>query len=469
MRINCWIACIWMMAASSLAAANSAPTLPDGIGVDDRDAVYPLTIDPTFAQQAHLKAANTGAGDQFGGSVAASGDIVAPVLSASSTNAFLLNIDISDPGNLIFSATTTASDATVSSSSSVLLRDFSAPFTPPLATEFIGDLGLAGDPAIRAVGLVTSGDSTGLAFSGDVGFISGNQAFIGSSTTRAVTPNSLPDPGSLGDIVVDDVVIGQWLATIPDFTFPAQDDGTDYSVTVLSQPSGPSQTCSVINGSGTLAGADVSNVIVSCETDQFVVVGVVTGLTSGSSVTLINNGGDEQIVNADGPFIFSPQLDGTSYNVTVQTQPSDPSLSCIVTNGIGTFAGSNVTDVAVDCVLNASISILPQVLDFGDLAIGVASASQMIIVESAGPGDLLFDAVSVLGPHAADFAIVIDSCSGQLLPVDDFCGIEVVFTPSAVGLREAWLVIDSNAVEGSSFVDLLGTSDVVFFDGFEQD
>ncbi|QOJ04896.1 MAG: FG-GAP repeat protein [Planctomycetia bacterium] len=45
------------------------------IVIDDRDAVYPLTIDP-IAQQAYLKASNTGANDQFGQSVAVSGDTV---------------------------------------------------------------------------------------------------------------------------------------------------------------------------------------------------------------------------------------------------------------------------------------------------------------------------------------------------------------------------------------------------------
>lgn len=49
----------------------------DGLSlrVDDRDARYPLTIDP-IAQQAYLKASNTGAFDYFGISVAVSGDTV---------------------------------------------------------------------------------------------------------------------------------------------------------------------------------------------------------------------------------------------------------------------------------------------------------------------------------------------------------------------------------------------------------
>jgi len=45
------------------------------LAIDERGARYPLTIDP-IVQQAYLKASNTGAGDQFGYSVAVSGDTV---------------------------------------------------------------------------------------------------------------------------------------------------------------------------------------------------------------------------------------------------------------------------------------------------------------------------------------------------------------------------------------------------------
>jgi hypothetical protein len=44
-----------------------------GLSVDDNGAQYPLTIDP-FVQQGYLKASNTGADDEFGWSVAISGD-----------------------------------------------------------------------------------------------------------------------------------------------------------------------------------------------------------------------------------------------------------------------------------------------------------------------------------------------------------------------------------------------------------
>src|SRR5262249_11994574 len=62
----------------------------DGDGLrlqfDDRGSRYPITIDP-IAQQAYLKASNTGQFDEFGWSVAISGDtvVVGAPLEASST------------------------------------------------------------------------------------------------------------------------------------------------------------------------------------------------------------------------------------------------------------------------------------------------------------------------------------------------------------------------------------------------
>ena len=44
----------------------------------------------------------------------------------------------------------------------------------------------------------------------------------------------------------------------------ALSSGTAYSVTVKTQPSAPNQTCSVANGSGTVASSNVTNVAISC-------------------------------------------------------------------------------------------------------------------------------------------------------------------------------------------------------------
>src|SRR6185312_15719984 len=128
------------------------------------------------------------------------------------------------------------------------------------------------------------------------------------------------------------------------FTTPLP-TGAPYVVTVQTRPSLPTQTCTVANGSGTIAGASVTNVAITCTTDKFTIGGTVAGL-AGSGLVLRNNGGDNLAVSASGAFTFATSLpSGGTYAVTVQTQPSGPVQSCTVSGGNGTVGSGNVTGV----------------------------------------------------------------------------------------------------------------------------
>ena len=63
--------------------------------VDEHGAHYPITVDP-FAQQAYVKASNTDGGDEFGFSVAVSGDTVVVGAAYESSNATGINGDQND-------------------------------------------------------------------------------------------------------------------------------------------------------------------------------------------------------------------------------------------------------------------------------------------------------------------------------------------------------------------------------------
>src|SRR4029450_10529460 len=55
--------------------------------------------------------------------------------------------------------------------------------------------------------------------------------------------------------------------------------GTAYSVGVLSQPTSPSQTCTVARGSGTIGSADISDIAATCGAGEFAIRGTVSRLT----------------------------------------------------------------------------------------------------------------------------------------------------------------------------------------------
>ena len=134
-------------------------------------------------------------------------------------------------------------------------------------------------------------------------------------------------------------------ANATSFTFTtAIASGSAYSVTVFSQPSNPAQTCVVASGSGT-ASANVTGVQVTCTTNTYTIGGTVSGL-SGAGLVLQNNGGNNLSVSANGSFTFTTAIaSGSTFNVTVFSQPSNPAQTCGVTRGSGTVASANVTNV----------------------------------------------------------------------------------------------------------------------------
>jgi hypothetical protein len=79
----------------------------------------------------------------------------------------------------------------------------------------------------------------------------------------------------------------------------------------------------------------------------YTIGGMVSGL-SGTGLVLQNNGSTLP-VSADGPFTFPAAMtSGSTYNVSVSTQPTNPAQSCSVSNGTGA-ATANVTTVGVTC------------------------------------------------------------------------------------------------------------------------
>ena len=141
-------------------------------------------------------------------------------------------------------------------------------------------------------------------------------------------------------------------------------NGSPYSVTVSVQPSNPAQTCSVTNGSGTVAGADVTDIEVTCTTTPtYTIGGTVSGVV-GSGLVLQQDGGDNLAIAANGNFTFAtPLFDGRPYAVSVLTQPANPAQTCVVSNANGTVQGANVNNVAVTCTTDITDRIFADGFD----------------------------------------------------------------------------------------------------------
>ena len=82
--------------------------------------------------------------------------------------------------------------------------------------------------------------------------------------------------------------------------------------------------------------------------------GTVSGLAGAGLVLRLNSVvvavQEDLPVVADGPFVFASTLEGgVDYRVTVLTQPTSPSQTCVVSAASGTVTTADVTTVAVAC------------------------------------------------------------------------------------------------------------------------
>jgi 6-phosphogluconolactonase (cycloisomerase 2 family) len=184
-----------------------------------------------------------------------------------------------------------------------------------------------------------------------------NGSGVVASANVAVAVSCTPNPYKIGGSVTgllkgNNVVLldnGGNTTTVSangSFTFSTSLlSGSAYAVTVATEPTG--QNCTVGSGSGTLAGANVTDVVITCSVKSYTLSADVFGLVPNASIVLQDNDGDNLTISNSGTVAFATQLPSAStYSVTVLTQP--PGETCFVTNGTGTVAAANVT-VSVIC------------------------------------------------------------------------------------------------------------------------
>ena len=133
------------------------------------------------------------------------------------------------------------------------------------------------------------------------------------------------------------------------YIFSTLESGTNYTVTVMTQPSNPAQTCTIANDAGQVTTANITNVAITCTVNSYAVSGTVSGLPPGAGLVLQTNGANPVTIPGSGTYTFATLPSGTAYGVTVRTQPTNPAQLCRVANGTGTIATADVTTVAIHC------------------------------------------------------------------------------------------------------------------------
>jgi 6-phosphogluconolactonase len=114
---------------------------------------------------------------------------------------------------------------------------------------------------------------------------------------------------------------------------------------------------SMLNGCGGGGGCD------QCGGPATHAIGATINGLVGSRLVLSNNGNTVSIApafNGQMPKLFANLANGASYDITVTTQPTTPSQTCVVANGRGTIANADVTDISVTCTTTPARFLLGQ-------------------------------------------------------------------------------------------------------------
>ena len=222
-------------------------------------------------------------------------------------------------------------------------------------------------------------------------------ACSGSSNGSVSTPQPLTLSGSVSGLKATGLVLANGGKTVSvgsgaaSFTFGAVlSSGGTYAVTVQTQPA--NETCSVASGAGTTGTANVANVVVTCAKQAFPLGGSVEGLTTSGLV--LANGSDMVAVAPNATTFTFPSLvaAGSSYAVTISTQPTG--LACSVAKGMSTMPASDVTTVAVTCT--------DQPFTLGGTISGLTT-SGLVLINDSDTRMVSANATTFTMPTAVDF------------------------------------------------------------------
>ena len=160
--------------------------------------------------------------------------------------------------------------------------------------------------------------------------------------------------------------------------------------------------------------------------------GTVTGLATGAQLTIEDNGADALTVNANGAFTFiTPVSFNSGYAVTVMTQPAKQ--TCTVTNGTGTSATANVSNVTINCGFVPSFAYVSNGADNTLSQYTEDASGSLVPLASPTVSTDLFPVQVAVNP-AASFAYVTTSAG----TVDQFTigndgALTALGTPVAIG------------------------------------
>lgn len=129
--------------------------------------------------------------------------------SATTIGTLILEVDVSDPDNVIFAATDGLADASAVTTSNMRLGGFLPNISPQVVVALTGDLGTADPPGNLAISVSAAEPDLFVSMPNGSTFTAGSQALTGSSAAD-ISFYFLPIPGTVGPVTVNGTTVGEW-------------------------------------------------------------------------------------------------------------------------------------------------------------------------------------------------------------------------------------------------------------------
>jgi len=110
---------------------------------------------------------------------------------------------------------------------------------------------------------------------------------------------------------------------------------------------------------------------------------------------------------------------------------------------------------ALSGTAGATDSLTPAIVNFNGTNVGVAAPSQPVVLANLSTFPLSVQSIALSGAAAGDFT-ENDNCGTSVLAAPAFCTINIVFTPTAAGNRNATLTVISGAAASPQTVSIVG-------------
>lgn len=196
------------------------------------------------------------------------------------------------------------------------------------------------------------------------------------------------------------------------FTLPMP-AGTRYDVRVTKQPANPSQTCTVRNATGTIGGADVTDVVVECAPPR-VQAGLDTGFGSGGTVTADRGGPSAMALQSDGKIVLVGGRTLSRFN-----QDGTPDLSFGVGGAATVVFSGSVVDQA------RGVAVQPD----GRIVVAGHTSNDVALERHLADGSMDTD-FGTGGTVRTDFSAGVDQAQAVLIQPD---GLIVVAGHASTG------------------------------------